>query len=66
MLCDSYNPYITLRINYDNQTLLHIEEVIKDIVDIDRSHIRVHLERVWQTIKRDLDGGLLKRPLLYF
>lgn len=66
LLHDSYNPNINLRINYDNQTLLHIEEVIKDIVDIDRSHIRIHLERVWQTIKGDLDGGLLKRALTLF
>ena len=48
-LTEVYNPHINLRINYDNQTLKHIGEVIKDIGDIDRHKIRIHLERVWQT-----------------
>ncbi|MDB8998101.1 radical SAM protein [Parabacteroides distasonis] len=66
LLHNSYNPYINLRINYDNQTLLHIEEVIKDIVDIDRSHIRIHLERVWQTRGGNHDGELLKKAITLF
>lgn len=50
-LKDCYNPDITLRINYDNDTLSHIEDVIKDIIDLDREKIIIHLERVWQTRK---------------
>lgn len=42
-------PILTLRINYDNQTLKQIEDVLADIKDIDRRSISVHFERVWQT-----------------
>lgn len=42
-------PIITIRINYDNHTLLHLPELIADFGDIDRSAIMIHLERVWQT-----------------
>ena len=50
-LRDSYNPHINLRINYDNETLLHIENVVKDIIGLDREKVMIHLERVWQTSK---------------
>ena len=43
------NTYINLRINYDDQTLSHLPELIQDIDDVDRRKIGVHLERVWQT-----------------
>lgn len=42
-------PIITVRINYDNNTLVHLPELIADLGDIDRSAIMIHLERVWQT-----------------
>lgn len=40
---------ITLRINYDNDTLKNIDSLLEDIKNIDRNSIFVHLERVWQT-----------------
>lgn len=47
---EQYNiPILTLRINYDNQTLKEINYVLDDIKDIDRKSISVHFERVWQT-----------------
>lgn len=47
---DQYDiPILTLRINYDNQTLKHIAEVLDDIKDINRKSVSVHFERVWQT-----------------
>lgn len=46
---DSDDPLITLRINYDNQTLKGMESVLDDLKDVDRSKIRIHFERVWQT-----------------
>lgn len=42
-------PIITVRINFDNNTLVHLSELIADLGDIDRSAIMIHLERVWQT-----------------
>lgn len=42
-------PIITVRINYDNNTLEHLPELIEDLGDINRSAIMIHLERVWQT-----------------
>lgn len=70
LLSERYDARINLRINYDNETLSHIEEVIKDIIDIKRKNIRIHLERVWQTredkknplnIKKVIDLFLLNK-----
>lgn len=70
LLSEKYDARINLRINYDNETFNHIEEVIKDIIDIKRKNIRIHLERVWQTqedkknplnIKRIIDLFLLNK-----
>ncbi len=43
------NVYINLRINYDDETLPHMPELIEELIDVDRNKIGVHLERVWQT-----------------
>lgn len=60
-LCNSYEHcYINLRINYDNETLQYIPEVIKDIADIDRRKLGIHLERVWQTKRNENSGDSLK------
>lgn len=40
---------LTLRINYDNKTLLNIDDIIEDIKMLDRKKVYIHLERVWQT-----------------
>ncbi len=40
---------ITLRLNYDNQTLKYTDEIIDEISKLDKSKISIHLERVWQT-----------------
>jgi uncharacterized protein len=47
-LTSYYDAYINLRINYDNNTLAHIEEVIQDILDINPKQLGIHLEKVWQ------------------
>lgn len=52
------NIYINLRINYDDETLERMDQLISDLNDIDRKKIGVHLERVWQTshlIKKEND-----------
>ena len=41
--------YVNLRINYNDETLEYLPEIIKDLQDVDRNRIRIHLERVWQT-----------------
>lgn len=43
------NTYINLRINYDDETLPHMKDLIQDLLEVDRRKIGVHLERVWQT-----------------
>lgn len=43
---------IVLRINYDNETLRDITDIIDDIKDINREIIYIHLERVWQTMSQ--------------
>ena len=41
--------YINLRLNYDDETLLNMEQLVKDLLTVDRRKIGIHLERVWQT-----------------
>lgn len=43
------STYINLRINYDDETLPYMKNLIKDLIDVDRHKISIHLERVWQT-----------------
>lgn len=43
------NGYINLRINYDDETLFYMPELIKDLIGVDKRKIGIHLERVWQT-----------------
>lgn len=48
--CEEIIPLgITLRINYDNETLQRIQEVLDDLEGIDKRKLYVHFERVWQT-----------------
>ena len=64
-----YNdPIVTLRINYDNNTLKHVGEIIADLGDIDRRAVYVHLERVWQTKDRvdEEQRQLLKEAIFQF
>jgi uncharacterized protein len=52
-LTEEIDTFIIIRINYDNQTLEHIENIIEDLIDIDRQKVKIHLERVWQTRAKD-------------
>lgn len=54
------NTYINLRINYDDETLPKIPELIEQLGDIDRNKLGVHLERVWQTRSPNLDNKILQ------
>lgn len=61
-------PIVTIRINYDNNTLRHVSEIIADLSDVDRQAVYIHFERVWQTKKRvnDVQRKLLKETILQF
>jgi uncharacterized protein len=41
---------MTIRINYDNDTLLKIDNIINALQDIPKDKVIIHLERIWQTI----------------
>lgn len=41
----------TIRINYDDDTLDNIMDILKDLEGVDYTKFHFHLERVWQTIK---------------
>lgn len=62
------NTYITLRINYDDDTLPRLAELIPEIKDIDRRKIGIHLERVWQTSQNavNYNNRLLQRVINEF
>lgn len=46
---DGERFFLTLRINYDNESLRSVPEILDSIKDIDRKKIFIHFERVWQT-----------------
>lgn len=48
-VCKCDHVHVILRLNYDEQTLKNVNEILSDIEDIDRSKISIHFERVWQT-----------------
>lgn len=52
---------ITLRINYDNDTLKDIDAIIQDLNPLAKEQISIHLERVWQT---NPDSGDRQKELL--
>ena len=58
---------ISLRINFQEETLLHIDEIIADFPPENRDRIRVDFQRVWQTYEH---GGKpndqLKHLIEYF
>lgn len=45
----SDDPVLTIRLNYDNQTLRNIDELISDLKGVNKSQVIIHFERVWQT-----------------
>lgn len=60
-LTEYYDIYITLRINFDDEALVRLTEVIDDLKAVNRKKIGIHLERIWQTrAKRDTEGNLHK------
>lgn len=53
--------YVNIRINYNDDTLAYLPNIIDDLHDIDRNKIGIHLERVWQTSsKKEISNSLLK------
>lgn len=42
------NSKMNIRINYDEQTLNRIDDILNDLKDLDRSRIEIHFERIWQ------------------
>lgn len=44
------NFAITLRINYDNETLNNLYGLMEDLADVNKTKLHVHFERVWQTV----------------
>lgn len=58
--------FVNLRINYDDQTLPHVAQLVKDISSIDKRKIRIHLERVWQTGNKRNGNNLILKNLIDF
>lgn len=47
------NAHVNLRINFEDQTLVHIEEIIDEFPTDVRTRIHVDFQRVWQTCSED-------------
>ena len=58
LLCKNIEKIkVTLRINYDNQTLKkqYGEQILNDIEKENRNKIHIDLQRVWQTTRNNMD-----------
>ncbi len=42
---------ITVRINFDDKTLLSFDGVLRSLEGVDKNRTRIYLERVWQTLE---------------
>lgn len=49
----SYGINLTIRINYDNQTLRNIDGLICDLNSVNRKNVIIDLQRVWQVNAND-------------
>lgn len=63
-LTEYYDTYINLRINFDDETLIKLPEIITDLNKVNRKKIVIHLERIWQTraskgLNKDLSNVIL-------
>jgi uncharacterized protein len=59
------NTFINIRINYDEKTLRHIDELLNDLSGLDRKKVSIHFERVWQT-ENKADNAELKKVINLF
>lgn len=58
-LTEYYDTYLNLRINFDDETLIKLPQIINDLNEVDRKKIVIHLERIWQTrATKGLNKGL--------
>lgn len=57
-LTNLLDTHVNLRINYDNNTLSHVTELIDSIKNIPKRKLTVHFERVWQTIAKSTPDNL--------
>lgn len=55
MLCEKLkDSHITIRINYDNETLEDIEEIVDNFPKMNRDKIQINFQRIWQTVDQDI------------
>lgn len=60
------NRWIAVRVNFNNNTLKHIDEIIKDINFLDRKNTYVILKKVWQVSKDKVNKELLHEAIQKF
>lgn len=65
-LTEYHDTYINLRINFDDDTLARLPEIINDLRDVDRKKIVIHLERIWQTRAKKEFNKYLSDAILAF
>lgn len=60
------NRWVAVRVNFNNNTLKHIDEIISDIDFLDRKTTYVILKKVWQVSKEKVDKELLHKTIQKF
>lgn len=53
------NSHVYLRINYDEKTLMNFEDIIKDILFMDRRRTTIILKKVWQKHDTPINNKLI-------
>lgn len=61
--CDKF--HFTIRINYDNNVLKNIPQLISDIDFLNRKRTAISLQRIWQHEESDIDTEILMEAVNY-
>jgi len=57
------NVHVYIRINFDPQTLLKFDNILNDIVDLNRAKCSIILKKIWQVKLEDIDKKVLLKVI---
>lgn len=63
LLALSPSSYVIVRVNFDKRTLYRFDNILKDIIDVDRQRCSLILKKVWQCPVEDINSDLLKETI---
>lgn len=53
------NSFVSIRINYDGETLKHFNSVLEELSQLDKTRCKIILKKIWQVSMEDLSKDLI-------